>query len=983
MVPRWRLRTMVRSKPRYRNPCGAAVRLASGGRIDRGTVLSFTWNGRAMTGLLGDTIASALLANGVKIVARSFKYHRPRGVFAAWVDEPNAVVDVRCGNRHDPNARATLVSLRDGMVVSGVNGFPSVEHDAAGALDLLHRFLPAGFYYKTFMTPSWHPYEPRIRAMAGLGRVGAAIETRAFETRNARCDVLVIGAGPAGLAAARAARAAGASVLLADDRVEPGGSLLWDTATIDDAPALDWVATAVAGIRVLARTTVFGAYDQGSFALLEDRATAPDGWAEPRLWVVRARQVVFATGAIERPLVFPDNDRPGIMSASAVLAYVRQYGVLPGRRVVVATNNDSAYAVAAALRDAGAFVEIADARADAPAIAGVTVRSATVPLGTGGRGGLAWVDLGPFDGSRRDRVPADLLAVSGGWSPAVHLFSQAGGALRWDGALAAFVPATADHHIAGSVAGTWDLATCLAQGHQAGLAAAGCDSDIAVPRAAASTTGRPILPQWGLDLPGTRQWVDYQNDVTAKDVRLAASEGYRSVEHLKRYTTLGMATDQGKTSNVNGLAILADATGQSISQVGTTKFRPPYTPVPLAAIAGLRAGALFAPLRHLPAHDDHVALGAEMRDYGGWARPACYRGVGETTAAAIKREAANARFRVGLFDGSSLGKIEVYGPDAAAFLNLLYYNEVGNLRPGRLRYCLLLRETGVVYDDGVVARIAPDRYLLSPSSSHTAGVLAMLELWHQTEYPAMRVSFHDVTASWATFAVSGPTSRAIIAAIGAAADLSDQALPHMAMTETTIGAVKCRIARVSFTGERSYEISVPSGYAQALWRRLLDLGETAGIMPYGIESLSVLRAEKGYILIGTDTDGMTLPVDLGVEGPLRAKKVDFVGKRSLLTEDATRADRRQLVGLLPADPEIVPVPGTHAVVRDGTGQRSLGWITTACHSPVLERSVALGMIEGGRARLGEEVTLFHLGKLTRASVVAPCFYDPAGEKLHG
>ncbi len=959
------------------------MRLALGGRIDRAKKLSFTWNGAALTGFTGDTIASALLANGVKIVARSFKYHRPRGVFAAWVDEPNAVVDVRWGDQHDPNARATLVSLQDGMVVAGVNGYPSVAHDAAGALDLLHRFLPAGFYYKTFMTPSWHHYEPRIRAMAGLGRVGAAIETRAFETRNTRCDVLVIGGGPAGIAAARAARAAGASVLLVDDRAELGGSLLWDNATIDDGPALDWVATAIDGVRVLSRSTVFGAYDHGSFAVLEDRATAPTGWAEPRLWVVRAAQMVFATGAIERPLVFPDNDRPGIMSANAVLAYLRQYGVLPGRRVIVATNNDSAYATAIALRDAGAVVEIADARPDAPNIEGIRVRPASVPLATGGRGGLAWVDLGPCDGSRRERVPADLLAVSGGWSPAVHLFSQAGGALRWDDTLAAFLPDAAGRHVAGSVTGAWDLATCLAQGHRAGLDAAGRASDLAAPHAPASALTRPILPLWGLDLPGTRQWVDYQNDVTAKDVRLAASEGYRSVEHLKRYTTLGMATDQGKTSNVNGLAILADATGQDIAAVGTTKFRPPFTPVPLAAIAGLRAGALFAPLRHLPVHDDHVALGAEMRDYGGWARPACYRGIGETTAAAIKREATNARFRVGLFDGSSLGKIEVQGSDAAAFLNLMYYNEVANLRPGRLRYCLLLRETGVVYDDGVVARLAADRYLLSPSSSHTAGVLAMLELWHQTEYPTMQVAFHDVTAAWATFAVSGPKSREIVVALGGGADLSEQALPHMAMTETMLGAVPCRIARVSFTGERSYEISVPSGYAHALWRQLLDLGEASGIMPYGIESLSVLRAEKGYILIGTDTDGMTLPVDLGLEGPLRAKKIDFVGKRSLLTPDATRPDRRQLVGLLPADPAVVPVPGTHAVLRDGGGKRSLGWITTACRSPVLQRSVALGMIESGRARMGETIDLFHLGQFSRATIVAPCFYDPAGEKLHG
>ncbi len=485
---------------------------------------------------------------------------------------------------------------------------------------------------------------------------------------------------------------------------------------------------------------------------------------------------------------------------------------------------------------------------------------------------------------------------------------------------------------------------------------------------------------WYLKLPRTRQWIDFQNDVTVADVALAAQENYASVEHLKRYTTLGMANDQGKTANVNGLAVLAEVTGRAIADVGTTTFRPPFVPVSFAAVAGMRHGALYAPRRLLPAHAEHVALGAEMREYGGWMRPACYPRAGESVAQAIQREAGAARTGAGLFDGSSLGKIEVHGPDAAAFLNLMYYNEVSNIRPGRIRYCLILRETGIVFDDGVVARIAADRYLLSPSSSHTAGVLAMLELWHQTEYPQMRVEFHDITSAWATFAVSGPRARALLSQLSADIDLSDVALPHMSLAYGTIFGQPGRIARVSFTGERSYEISVHADYGASLWQLLLAAGAT----PYGIETLSLLRAEKGFILIGTDTDGMTLPDDLGMPGPLRAKKVEFVGKRSLLTPDATRPDRRQFVGLLPDDAGFVPAVGAHAIERrDGT-QRSIGWVTTSWHSPTLGRSIALGMIENGRALAadGAKVELFHLGKTSRATVTAPCFLDPTGERLH-
>jgi sarcosine oxidase subunit alpha len=981
-----------------------ARRLAEGGRIDRASVLPFTWHGAKLSGFAGDTLASALLANGVKVVGRGFKYHRARGIFAAWVEEPNAILDLQWNGHHDPNARATTVALRAGMAARGVNARPDVDRDIYRGIDLLQRFLPAGFYYKTFF-PNWHRYEPRIREMAGLGRLrGGAPDTRQYEARHAHADVLIVGGGPAGLAAARAAASAGLSVLLADDRREFGGSLLWQDATIDDQSGMAWAAATVrdlagAGVRLLPDTTVFGAYDDGSFGLLERRGAAPAGWAEDRLWTVRARHAVLATGSIERPLVFPHNDRPGVMLASAALQYLRQYSVLVADEIVVATNNDSAYTAALALRDAGATVTVADVRPAPPAIAhaaidaGIRVLPGSVVLHTIGRDGVRLVDIGPADATSARaatlRVPAGAVLVSGGHAPAVHLHSQSRGKLRWDDASAMFLPvaAVAGQSLAGAMTGEQTLAGALASGHRAGVAAASAlDRGVAIP---APTTPRlpasdPIQPYWCVPIKGARQWLDLQNDVAVKDVRLAARENYSSVEHLKRYTTLGMATDQGKTSNVNGLAILADATGRQIPEVGTTTFRPPYTPVTLGALAGMRHGALYAPWRRLPAHAEHVERGAEMREYGGWWRPACYTRASETPAQAIQREAAAVRQGVGLFDGSSLGKIVVDGPDAAAFLNLLYYNDLANLKPGRLRYVLLLRENGVVYDDGVVARVGPERYQLSPSSSHTAGVLAMLEAWHQTEYPMMRVAFHDVTGAWATFAVSGPRARDMLSPL-TGIDISADALPHMTFADGTILGIAGRIARVSFTGERSYEVSVPAGYGPALWRRLMQAGGDFGITPYGIEALSVLRAEKGYILIGTDTDGMTLPDDLGMAGPLRAKKVDFVGRRSLLTPDAVRPDRRQFVGLLPLDPNAVPHPGAHAIERRADGMRSLGWVTSACHSPALGRSIALGMIARGRSLIesGGEVELFHLGQTMRARVVSPVFHDPAGEKLHG
>lgn len=981
------------------------TRLPAGGRIDRTRPIGFTWEGRRLRGFAGDTLASALLANGVRVVGRSFKYHRPRGLYAAGAEEPNGIMDLSWGaGQHDPDARATTVELAEGMVARGVQGWPGTRHDLYAVFDLFHRFLPAGFYYKTFMKPSWHRYEPRIRALAGLGRVRELPDPRRFEARYAHCDILIVGAGPAGLAAARAAAAAGLSVWLVDDQPEPGGSLLWTQGIIDEQPAADWAGAAAASlaaqgnVRLLRRATAFGYYDHNALGVVERRVPSGPDWAEERLWIVRARRVVLATGAFERPLVFPDNDRPGIMSSAAVLRYLRQYSVLLGHSAVVVTNNDSAYDTAEALRGAGATVTLADIRASDPILAarteasGIRYRPASVVLGTGGRSGVRWADLGPADATTRnaasERVPVDLIAVAGGWSPSVHLFSQARGKLRWDTENAGFYPTAAGtgQHLVGALAAPGDLAACLLGGHLAGIEAAaalGRAVSLAPPHAPPTPPATPPRAYWHVNLKNARQWLDFQNDVTVKDVALAAREGYVSVEHLKRYTTLGMATDQGKTSNINGLSALAGFTGRDIPAVGTTTFRPPYVPVSLGALAGTRHGRFYAPTRRLPAHDDHETAGAEFRDYGGWLRPACYPRPGETAHQAIQREAAAARAAAGLFDASSLGKIEVQGPDAAEFLNLIYYNELASLKPGRLRYALILRETGIIYDDGVIARLAPDRYLLSPSSSHTEGVLATLEQWHQTEWPHLRVAMHNATPAWATVAVCGPHAQQILQHLHTDIAFRDDALSHMAIAQGVIEGVPGRIARVSFTGERSYELSVPAAHGPALWRRLRDIGEPLGATPYGIETSSLLRAEKGYILIGVDTDGMTIPDDIGMAGPLRAKKVDFVGKRSLLTEDATRLDRRQFVGLLPDDPAQVPTVGSHVVEATNGARRSIGWITSAVHSPALGRSIALAMIERGRDRIGAAVSLFHFGQITSATIANPVFLDPEGARLHG
>ncbi|MGQ3293383.1 MAG: FAD-dependent oxidoreductase, partial [Shinella sp.] len=814
------------------------------------------------------------------------------------------------------------------------------------------------FYYKTFMRPDWHLFEPRIRQMAGLGTLDKNGSGPAFaEQVNHHCDVLVVGAGPAGLFAARNAVRAGKRVVLCDDGQQVGGSLLFRAATLEGKPGAQWAADVAAeleqaGVLVLTGATAFGIYDHHLVGLNQKlMGDAPD-----RFWRIRAGSIMLATGAIERPLPFGNNDLPGVMSAEAALVYLRRFGVVAGRKVVIAANNGLAYETAEALVAAGADVTVVDYRANAASPVGLRVLKGLTVAAATGRNAVAAVRLS--DGSV---LEADAVLVSGGFTPTVHLYCQAQGKLDWRDDILAFVPGRP------------------VEGVQVVGAAAG---DFGLPAELVDRAGRElgIVAAWPKPGAKERVWIDLQNDVTAKDVELAVRENFVSVEHLKRYTTLGMATDQGKTSNVNGLALMAEITGRRIPEVGTTTYRPPFTPVPLASFAGARSGTRMNPLRRLPLEREHRADGAVFRDYGGWLRPAFY-GVGALEEC-IQAEAKAAREGVALFDGSPLGKIEVIGPDAAPFLDFIYYNTMSTLAPGRCRYGFILTEGGHIYDDGVLVRLDENRFVVSCSSSHVAGVHALLEEWRQDRFDKRRVFIHNATAEMATLTITGPQAKALMETIGFGTELGDTALPHMAVVSGVFDGFAVRIARISFTGDRSYEISVPADHATALWTRLRQAGAAFGATLLGIEALMILRAEKGYVVIGKDTDGTSRPVDFGLTAPLERKKVEFIGRRSLITEDATRPDRRQFVGLEAIDGRGLLPTGAHGIEREAGVPRSTGFVTSSYFSPVLQKPIALGLIERGLSRMGDVIELQHLRDIRRARIVSVCALDEEGRRLH-
>jgi sarcosine oxidase subunit alpha len=944
-----------------------ARRLPHGGEIDRARPLTFTFDGRTVTGFHGDTLASALLAAGEPVLGRSFKYRRPRGLFGMGVEEPNIYADVTEGDAFRPNQRVTTEAARNGQHLRSVNTSPTARKDRTGFIDLFARFIPSAFYYKTFMWPNWHLFEPRIRDMAGLGRIDPGKTTPTGDQINHFCDVVVVGAGPMGIAAALALAGAGESVLLVDDGNRVGGSLLYRDARIDGMEGADWLRKAATeltdrGVRILTRTTAFGIYDHGLIALNQKG----EAGQSDTLWRVRPKRIVLAAGAIERPLPFSGNDLPGIMSAQAGLSYLRRFAVLAGERIVVATNNSTSAEVAAAMARAGATVTLVDRRPGANAPDGVTCRAGRSLRRALGRDRITAVELD--DGTRID---CDCLLVSGGFTASIHLYAQAKGKLAWEAPRLSFVPGSevSGLVVIGAAAGHFTLA----EGFAALPAALGIDTP---PQA--ESPAYEITPAWPKPGQKGRVWVDYQHDVTAKDVELAARENFTSVEHLKRYTTLGMATDQGKTSNLNGLALMGQITGREIPEVGTTTYRPPFTPVPYASLAGPRGATRMNPVRRLALEGKHRAAGATLGEYGGWLRPVHYG----RDDSAILTEARMARASVGLFDASPLGKIEVIGPDAAEFLDFIYYNTMSTVKPGHCRYGFILSESGVVFDDGVLVRLDADRFIVSCSSSHVPGVHSLLEEWRQDRFPRKRICIHNATAQTATVTVTGPRARDTIAAAGITADLSDHAFPHMTTRWTGKGENELRLTRVSFTGDRSYEISIRQDLAPALWDSLVAAAHTMGGGPVGIEAIMILRAEKGFIVIGKDSDGMTRPIDLGVLGPLKSKKAEFIGRRSLMQDEAQRSDRNQLVGLMPADGlGMLPV-GAHGLDLTGAAPRSIGYVTSSYPGAGLDHPIALGLIERGASRHGEDIVLHHLGERRKARICAPCFFDPKGDRLN-
>ncbi|WP_170788869.1 sarcosine oxidase subunit alpha family protein [Ruegeria lacuscaerulensis] len=1005
-----------------------STRLANQGRlIDRSKQVTFSFNGTSMQGYEGDTLASALLANDQMMMGRSFKYHRPRGVVASGAEEPNALVGLGQGNRFEPNQRATTTELFNGLTSISQNHWPNLEFDIGSINTHLSRFLPAGFYYKMFIHPKpfWkHVYEPFIRQSAGLGKAPDKDNRDAdtYEHFYHFTDVLVIGGGVAGLQAAKVAAASGAKVMLIEQTAHWGGRAPVDGGTINDEPVDKFVEQLVSELEAMDNVTMrnrcmgAGVYDHGyvlGYERLTDHKPGTQG-PRHRLWRIRAKQVVTATGAIERPLSFAGNDVPGVMLASAMRDYVVNWGVTPGDRVIVATNNDDAYRTAIILKQAGVEVlRIVDARTTAGPLAdearqlGIQVDPGKAIAKVKGGKRVKKVELCNQEGigGAREEVECDAVAMSGGWSPVVHMWSHCGGKLIWDEAQAHFRPdpsrpplgADGEGFVlaAGSSNGPLALGDVLTDADAAGKAAAkaaGFTAKRTKAPVGETTAEAPMAAVWlmpanaeiGLRM---KSWLDFQNDVKVSDVQLAAREGYESVEHTKRYTTLGMATDQGKLSNINGLAILADALDSEIPKVGTTTFRPPYTPISLASIGGEARGEVFQPIRQTPMHDWHDKNGADWEPVGHWRRTYAYVRPGESVHDAVNREVKNTRENLGLLDASTLGKLIVKGPDAGKFLDMLYTNMMSTLKVGKCRYGLMCSENGFLIDDGVVARIDEDTWLCHTTTGGAERIHGHMEEWLQTEWWDWKVYVANVTEQYAQVAVVGPNARKVLdklnAQAGGGMDLSKEALPFMEWRDGKIGAFDARAYRISFSGELSYEIAVPASQGQAFWDALMDAGKEFGVMPYGTECLHILRAEKGFIMIGDETDGTVIPQDLGLHWALSKKKEDYLGKRAHTRSHMADPDRWKLVGLETVDGSVLP-DGAYAVGEgvNANGQRNMiGRVTSTYYSANLGKGIAMGLIKHGPDRMGEIVEFPGTdGKIYKAKIVDQIFFDKDGEK---
>ncbi|MER9074252.1 sarcosine oxidase subunit alpha family protein [Mesorhizobium sp. M0904] len=971
----------------------------SGGLVDRSQSLNFSFDGKRYRGHPGDTLASALLASGVRLMGRSFKYHRPRGVLSAGSEEPNALVELRSGARQEPNTRATVVELFEGLVARSQNRWPSLSFDAFAVNDLLSPFFTAGFYYKTFMWPKafWEKlYEPAIRKAAGLGSLSMQADPDAYDKGFLHCDLLVIGGGPAGLASALTAARSGARVILADEDFRLGGRLLAETEMLDGASATGWISALEAefeglpNIRVLRRTTVFGVYDHGIYGAVErvsDHLAEPGANVRQTLWRITAKRAILAAGATERPIAFADNDRPGIMLAGAMRAYANRWAACPSKTIAVFTNNDDGHRTARDLAAKGVHIAaVIDARLEARASADYRVIAGGMVTASRGRLGLTAIEVSA--NGRREWIECGALGVSGGWNPNVHLTSHHRGRPVWNEPLQAFLPGE-DGPLglisAGAAAGHFSTAKTLRSGAEAALRAL---DELGIAAAL------PILPgseesRYGIapifHVPGKkRAWVDFQNDVTVKDIKIADAENMRPVEHLKRYTTLGMATDQGKTSNVTGLAVMAELTGKSIPETGTTIFRPPYTPVTISVLGGGDIGPHFQPRRLTPTHGWAEAQGAVFVESGQWMRAEYFLRPNETHwRQSVDRETKAVRSAVGLCDVSTLGKVDVQGADAGAFLNRLYSNVMDTLKVGRVRYGLMLREDGFAYDDGTCARLAEDHYVVTTTTANAGLVYRNMEFARQCLWPDLDAQIISTTDAWAQIAVAGPKSRALLARIVDGFDLSNEAFPFMACAELTVcGGLRARLFRISFSGELAYEIAVPARYGHALMERLMATGADLGVTPYGVEALSVLRVEKGHVG-GAELNGQTTAAILGL-GKMVSQKKDSIGA-IMSRREGMVADMRRLVGLQPVERAGKVVAGSH-LFAEGSAQNldtDQGWITSACYSPHVGSMIGLGFLENGDMRMGEVIVAANPveGESDRLRIVPAPFIDPEGARL--
>ena len=988
------------------------MRLQNNKNLNQTKKIGFTFDGKKYYGFEGDTLASALLSNGVHLFGRSFKYHRPRGIISAGCEEPNGIVQLEMNEFTEPNRRATEVVLYEGLVAKSQNRWPSLNYDLGAINDLLSPFFPAGFYYKTFMWPPkfWKTYEYFIRRAAGLGHAPKKDDPHKYEHYHYHCDTLIVGSGVSGLYAAKIAAAKNLKVLLVEQEDQVGGAILssndyenkintnsqtkWKNTILDELNNLQ-------NVKIITSTTLFAYMHYNYLLAIQDlqpnRGKDKKNSIRQIVWKIRAKKVILATGSIERPLTFNNNDRPGIMLANSASKYLNGYGVNLGEKIVIFTNNDSAYQTAIDFHhhniEITAVVDVRNnIEGDLPKIVkklGIKIYSGSIISNTTGRRKIKTAHIKKINDNNVEVINCDLLCMSGGWSPTVHLFTQSRGKLKFRDEDSCFVPDQAHQKTIsiGACNGTFDLKNILKETYTSVNDFLNEEEKILdgeLYDAERINIGKQENA-WIVNkekISKSKMFVDFQNDVTAKDIKTALSEGFRSIEHVKRYTTNGMATDQGKTSNVNALGIISELTGQDISHLGTTTFRLPYTPVTFGAMAGRFVKEFFDIERKTPMHSWHVNNNALFEDVGQWKRSWYYPKKNETMDEAVNREVKATRDSLGILDASTLGKIDLKGRDVSEFLNRIYTNAWSKLAVGKCRYGIMLGDDGMVIDDGVTTRLGDHHYLMTTTTGNAASVMSKLEDWLQTEWPELEVYLTSVTEQFGTISLNGPNSRKIVELLFPDQDFSSETFPHMSFKNLEIDKVSCRVMRISFTGEICYEINIPASYALSLWNKCIELGKNFNITPYGTEAMHVLRAEKGYIIVGQETDGSVTPVDLDMNWIVSKKKYDFIGKRALVRSDTVKEDRKQLVGILTVDPTIVLEEGSQLVeVETSLPMPMVGHITSSYYSPNLGRSIALALVKSGTKKKGVKLIVPTVNSSVEVEITNPVFIDPKNERL--